>query len=223
MTTFLETDWECETTDGAAFDCPHCGRPRDATRHEVRPRLLVFGRSAMGLGSPATYVTCRECGHSWEERATQLEAAGVRPPTSEDARALWAVVAAVVFSDLSVRPTEKRMVARVIRRYTDQSLDEQGVDRLLRTARSRWGDPLDRLRKLAGVLDPRAKQRIVGAAYLVCTADREIHPQESRLLVRIGDALEMSPRAVRAAIEDAKGTAPPPPRPRFEVGPPTVR
>jgi uncharacterized tellurite resistance protein B-like protein len=220
MSAFLETVWECETTETETFHCPRCDCPRDATRHSVRARLLVFGRSTVAIGSPSPYLTCSGCGRSWEARTPGLDGDVDRRPTSEDERALWAVVAAVVFSDLSVQATEKRMVAQVIRRYTAESLDELGVDRLLRTARSRWGDPLVRLRKLACVLDPRAKRRIVGAAYLVCTADREIHPQESRLLVRIGEALEMSPRAVRAAIDEAKANVVPRPHPRFRVAPP---
>ncbi len=156
------------------------------------------------FGSPATYLTCGDCGRSWA--AAELDVPG--GAASEDERALRAVVAAVVFSDLSIRPTERRMVGRVVERYTGESLDEAGVENLLRTARARWGDPLARLGRLAAVLHPRAKRQIVGAAYLVCTADREMHPEESRLLVRIGEALDMAPREVRAAIEEAKGGAP---------------
>lgn len=216
MSAFLETLWDCEPPTAGEFDCPHCHARRSATRRVVRARLAVFGRAAPLPGGTMTYHTCHVCGHSWDGPSTDAGAGEEGPvgrPFSEDERALAAVVAAVVFSDLTVRQTEKRMVRWVMHRYTGETLGEAGVDRLLRTARTRWGDPLARLRRLACVLDASMKRRIVAAAYLVCAADREMHPEESRLLVRIGEALDMSPRAVRSAIEEAKTVEVPAPEP----------
>ncbi|MEJ2503671.1 MAG: TerB family tellurite resistance protein [Gemmatimonadota bacterium] len=75
---------------------------------------------------------------------------------------------------------------------------------MLQRARRRWGDPVARLEKLADVVPASVRRRIVIGAYRVCSADGELHREESRLLDRVGEALNLSPQEVRMALREAK-------------------
>lgn len=136
-----------------------------------------------------------------------MERDAATTPRSEDERAILGIVAAVIFSDSRIRATEKRAARDVIRRYAGLELRASELESLLRGARRRWGEPVDRLQRLSTLLDDASKRRIVEAAYLVSTADRELHSQESRLIDRIGEALDLPPREVTRAIQRARHTA----------------
>jgi uncharacterized tellurite resistance protein B-like protein len=219
MTAIFDTVWTCQSLGEEPFDCPHCGEERDAARAVSRPYLALFGRPLLSLRGEAEYWTCQHCGRTYDRRHLEPGAAAGPDPgsefpvrgvagelvtASEDDRAIWYVVAAAVFSDSSIRSAEKRVARNVIRRYTGELLDEQGVNGLLRIARRQWGDPVANLERLGCVLSRAAKARIVAATYEVCTADREVHPEESRLLMRIADALGVGPREVRDFIRAAR-------------------
>lgn len=207
MTGIMGSHWRCESTADETFFCPHCSRERTGDVRKLVRWLSLFDRSVLFLGDAGHYITCRVCRRTYDRSEVGAGTGGERNPgpMAEDERAILSVVAAVIYSDSSIRSVEKRAARAVIRRYTGRDLDAGAVTQLVRTSRERWGDPVDGLRRLACLLDESAKRRIVAAAYLVSEADREIHPEESRLLMRIGDALELAPRVVRDAMKEARG------------------
>ncbi len=198
----LGTTWLHRPLDSGRFRCPRCDQERDCQRTELERQLVLAGRPVFRLGPIEGFRTCRTCRHAFPDGAAPSPGTGF-PTLSEDERALLAVLAAVVFSDSAVRSAEKRGVARVVRLFIPHS-EAFDVNELLRDARRRWGDPIDRLRRLRGLVDEDRRSRIVEAAYLVCTADGDLHPQESRLLERVGAALDLAPRTVRSALRDAR-------------------
>lgn len=201
MAGIFETRWICEPIPSDRLHCPHCQQPRDVRRVILHPWLAVLGHELARIGRPREFSACQGCGRVY--RVYSADDTVDRDPMSEDERALFAVIAAVIFSDSRVRRTEKHVAREVIRRYTGAIIEPADMDALLRSARTRWGDPIGRLRRLACVLDDAVKLRIIEAAYLVSTADRELHTQESHLLNRIGEALDIPPRDIRRAIQDA--------------------
>lgn len=205
MTSVFGDQWARELAGHRGWCCPRCGDERVVEEWKLRRSLTLFDRKLLSLKDPRRYLNCEECGRTY--LSTVVEPAEERPnrPLSEDERVILAVVAKVIFSDSSVRAVEKRVALRVIQRYTGRELDAPGLDRVLKTARLRWRDPLPRLRRLACLLDGAAKRRIIAAAYLVSGADRQIHREESRLLMQMGEALDLAPREIRAAMQEATG------------------
>jgi tellurite resistance protein len=205
----LGTTWTTRPGGDGRFHCPRCHGERDFTRTELRHRLVVLGRTWLPLGPARPFLTCADCGHAFpaDDLPTPASAADPQPVLSEDERALLSILAAVVFSDSAVRSAEKRGVAAVVRHYLPEAAGLD-VNDLLRSARRRWGDPIDRLQRLRGLVDEDRRRRIVEAAYLVCTADGELHSEESRLLDRVGAALDLSPRLVRRAVSEARQQSP---------------
>lgn len=202
----LGTVWRCEAAGTGRFRCPHCGEERGFRRTTMHRRVTVMGRPLIRLGAVEEYVTCDRCGHAY----TADRADGPPPDPieddgmAEDQYALLAIVAAVIFSDSTVRTAEKEAASHVIRRFTGRQVEPADVDDLLRRARKRWGDPMARLARLPCLVPEPVRHQIVEAAYHVCTADAELHHRESLFLNRIGEALELGPRAVRRAIAAAK-------------------
>lgn len=204
----LGTTWTCERTGTGSFRCPHCARDHALTRTRLQRWLAVLGRPVTRLGIAVEYVTCERCGHVYPASRTARAPAGLaaQPSTvlAEDERALLSVVSAMILSDSVVRETEKEACREVIRRYTGRQIPSADVDDLLRSARARWGDPVARLARLRCLVPEAVKRRIVEGAYHICAADGELHREESRLLHRIGEALDLGPRDVRRALGDAK-------------------
>lgn len=198
--------WSGEGVGHGRFRCPHCGEDRGADRTRLQRHLTVVGRPVLRLGRPSEYVTCEACGRAYPTGLADAESGSWAPASavSEDERCLLAIVSAVVLSDSVVRPVEKAACREVFRRYTGRRLAPEEVDELLRTSRGRWGDPVARLGRLRYLVPEVVRHRILEAAYHVCTADGELHREESILLARIGEALDLGPREVRRALEEAK-------------------
>ena len=231
MPALIGSHWTAEPLEPVPFDCPHCGDATRGVAWRQRRWVAVLARPLMSLGPGARYIRCERCGRTYDELLLRAQPpASAAPPAnhtdvgvghaergadrgadrggdqvmSEDERAILSVVAAVIFSDSAIRRSEKMAARTVIRRFTRRELDAAGLNALLRTARQRWGDPLGLLRRLAGLLDEAAKRRIVAAAYLVSASDRELHPEETRLLMRMGEALKMTPSSVMRAMREAR-------------------
>ena len=198
----LGTAWTARPRRPSAFSCPGCGRDGEARRTALQRYVAVLDRRVAKLGASETYVTCRHCGRAYCEDALD----GIRNGggLSADEAALAGLVAAVVFSDSVVRKAEKEAARRVISAYTGREYPPTEFNEMLQRARRRWGDPVARLEKLAGVVPESTRRRMLIGAYRVCAADGELHREESRLLDRVGDALDLSPRDVRAALRQAK-------------------
>lgn len=193
----IGTSWRFEPAGGRSFACPRCEGERPAVGTRLRRRLTILGHEVAPLGREREFLTCEACGHAFA--ADPLH----RPDLAEDELALLSLVAGVVFSDSVVRRSEKEVSRAVIRRYLGHRPPE-AIDEMLRYARGRWGDPVARLTRLRGLVPTSTRRRLIEAAYLVCTADGELHRQESRLLDRIGEALDLSPREIRHAVAAAR-------------------
>lgn len=222
MAELIASRWICAASGRQSFHCPFCGTLRDGEVRTLSRWLAVLDLPVLLVRRVGPFLSCEACRRTYRLNA-ELER--FEPPgaghggttgapgdggsgrvLSLDERAILSVVGAVIFSDSSVRPAEKRAARAVIFRYTGRDLDAAALALLLRTSRERWGDPVRRLRRLACLLDESAKRRIVSAAYLISGADQELHPEEGRLLMRIGEALELPPRVVRAAMAEAGET-----------------
>lgn len=163
-----------------------------------------MGRPVVRLGRAQSYATCDECGHAFRAAIAADSRAQPEAVLAEDEQALLGIISAVVLSDSAVRPSEKEACREVFRGYTGRRLASEAVDDLLRSSRTRWGDPVDGLARIRCLVPERIKHRIVEAAYHICTADGEMHREESVLLSRVGEALDLGPRQVREAIDRAK-------------------
>lgn len=199
----LATAWSWAADGQGRFRCPHCGDERACRRTLLQRRLVVLERAVASLGRPERFLTCQECGHAYS--TSRLGAGDPRDLLAEDELGLLAIVSAMILSDSAIRGGEKAMARDVILCYTGRRLDADRLEKLLRRARPRWGDPVDRLARLPGLVREQIRRAIVAAAYRVCTADGELHPEESRLLVRMGEALDLGPREIRHALREAKG------------------
>lgn len=220
MEELIASRWVCAASGRQSFHCPFCGGLREGEVRTLSRWLAVLGLPVLLLGRVGPFLFCPSCRRTYRRTAEleRIERPGVSGTSgapggagsgrvlSLDERAILSVVGAVIFSDSSVRPVEKRAARAVIFRYTGRDLDAAALALLLRTSRERWGDPVRRLRRVACLLDESAKRRIVSAAYLISGSDRELHPEEGRLLMRIGEALELPPRAMRAAMAEARET-----------------
>ena len=198
----IGTTWTVTRRRPVAFSCPGCGREGEAQRTALQCHVAILDRRIARLGSPETYATCPHCGRAFCLDAMDGGRAG--PDLSADEAALAGLVAAVVYSDSVVRNTEKEAARRVINAYTGRDYPPVEFNEMLQRARRRWGDPVARLEKLAGVISEPTRRRILVGAYRVCAADGELHREESKLLDRVGDALDLSPRDVRATLRQAK-------------------
>lgn len=203
----LGTVWICERLGHGRLRCPHCMEERELERTSLHRRLTFLGRPLFRMGGTREYVTCTQCGHAFSVEAAMGPEADLDGVVSEDTDALLALAAGVIFSDSSVREAEKEAAREIIRRYTGRALPGTGVDDLLRRSRQRWGDPVARLARLRCMLPEPVRHRFVRAAYHICTADGELHPEESRFLSRVGEALDLGPREVHRSISDAKREA----------------
>lgn len=200
----LGTTWTCERIGTGRFQCPHCGRDRTVTLTRLHRWLAVLGRPVTRLGGAVDYRTCDGCGHVYPSVGATDPKAESGDVLAEDERAFLGVVSAMMLSDSVVRESEKEACREVVRRYTGRPIPSPEVDELLRSARARWGDPVERLARLRCLVPSAVKRRIVEAAYHVCTADGELHREEGRLLHRIGEVLDLGPREVRRALGAAK-------------------
>jgi uncharacterized tellurite resistance protein B-like protein len=198
----LGTAWASMPAGAGRFDCPRCGEERDYVGTALQRFLTVFRRPVLKLGGADEYVTCQLCGHAYP--ASVLSSPPEEDRLAEDELAFLSVVAAMIFSDSVIRRSEKSVAREIIRRYTGRAMDGEEMDRLLERARLRWGDPIERLSRLRWLVPREMRRRIVAAAYHICTADGELHREESRLLDRIGDALDLPPRQLRQALTEAK-------------------
>jgi uncharacterized tellurite resistance protein B-like protein len=198
----IGTAWTARPRQPADFSCPGCGKDGEARRTVLQCHVTVLDRPVARLGSPETYITCRHCGRAY--CTDSLNGGRGSTGLSADEAALAGLVAAVVFSDSVVRKVEKEMARQVISEYTGRDYPPMEANEMLQRARRRWGDPVARLEKLAGVISESTRRRMLIGAYRVCAADGELHREESRLLDRVGDALDLSPRDVRVALRQAK-------------------
>ena len=203
MASILQSQWRYRPVGGGTFHCPRCDHERDYTGTEVRPYLTLFGKPLFPTRGEQTLVACDECGAIYDVVITTMEPADARDVPSEDELALEAVLAGVVFSDSAIRPVEKQVASDAVRHYTHRRAIGGG-ERLAVKDRDPT-DPFRRIARLAGILDDASRRRFVAAAYRVCAADRELHPQEATLLMQLGDALNLEPRQVRDAMKEGMG------------------
>lgn len=200
MAPLLQSQWRFRPVGGGTFHCPRCDRERDYTGTEVRPYLAVFGKPLFATRGEQTLVACDECGAIYDVGITTMDPAEARAVRSEDELALEAVLAGVVFSDSAIRPVEKQVARDAVRHYTHRP--EIGEGQRLTVKRRDPAEPFQRIARLAGILDEASRRRFVAAAYRVCAADRELHSQEARLLMQLGDVLNLEPRQVREAMKE---------------------
>jgi len=185
--------------------CPRCRVDRDFVRATTRRHLLFAGRPVLPMGTGRDYMECGRCGRTYEAdmlESTTSSKAG--PARSVDERAILALVAAAIMADSRVRDREKEVARSVLRRHTGRELAGEDFLRLLREVRREIPNPIRYLARLAPVLTESAKTRILEAAYEIASADRELHPAETRLIVNVGEALEVSPMLVRQAMETVR-------------------
>lgn len=211
----IGTLWRRHAGGTGHFHCPRCGEERACARNTLQGYFALLGHPVLRLGHPRVFVTCGECGHSFSsavadagrpDAAADAAAAGAGAVATlaEDERALVAIIAAVILSDSVVRESEKKAAHAAMRRFTGTAITVEEVDELLARARAERGDLMARLERVSGLVPPRVRRGIVESVYHVCTADGDLHPQESRLLDRIGEALDLGPQEVRKAIVDAR-------------------
>ncbi|MBW3553009.1 MAG: TerB family tellurite resistance protein [Gemmatimonadetes bacterium] len=203
MAPLLQSQWRFRPVGGGTFHCPRCDRERDYTGTGVRTYLALFGRPLFPTRAEQTLVACDECGAIYDVEITTMDPAAARDVRSEDELALEAVLAGVVFSDSAVRPVEKRVARDAVRHYTHRP--ETGGGERLTVKRRNPADPFERIARLAGILDESSRRRFVAAAYRVCGADRELHSQEARLLMQLGEVLNLGPREIREAMREGMG------------------
>lgn len=185
--------------------CPRCRVSRSFTLTDVRLNLITAGRPFLPLSAAHTFAECAHCGRTFENQQF------VRARTSEEAivlsaddRAIHALVAAAIMADSRVRPREKQVARDVIKRHTGRELSTGELERELQRIRREIPDPVRFLRDLAPVLSEGAKTRILEAAYEMASADQELHPAETRLIVAAGEALQVSPMTVREAMRTVR-------------------
>lgn len=205
MTALLGTIWRFTTVGGGTFHCPRCDAGRDYTGTRARPFLSFFDRAVVPLSGERTLIACDACGAVYDASVTTMDPAAARVLRSEDQLALEAVLAAMVVSDSTIREVEKVAVQQAVRHHTGRRpTDVAGAVQRLDTTRRRAVDPFERIERIAGALDERTRRRILAAAYRVGAADREMHPQEARLLIRLGEVLDLHPRQVREAMKEGR-------------------
>lgn len=206
MASILGTRWRFRAVGGGTFHCPRCDRERDYTSTHARPFLAIFDQSLLPIAGDRTLIACDACGAVYDASVTMLDPSAAREVRSEDELALEAILAATVFSDSTIREVEKEATHRAVRTYARRPVTPESTPERLDTLRRRGGlPPFERLERISGALTDGTKRRILAAAYSVSAADREMHSQEARLLMRLGEALDLHPRQVRQAMKDGVG------------------
>lgn len=205
MAAILGTRWHARAIGGGTFHCPRCDHERDYTGTALRPVLTAFGAALFPVGAEQTLVACDGCSAVYDVSITTMDPERARAVRAEDELALEAVLGAVMFSDSRLRPVEREAAEEAVRHYAHRGKAEP-EDALTGgwKARRRAADSFDRVARLCPVLSVAARRRILAAAYRVCAADRELHPQEARLIMRLGETLELHPRQVREAMKEGR-------------------
>lgn len=206
MPPLLGTTWRHRPLGGGSFHCPRCDRERDYTATGVRRHVAVVGRPVVPVGEEQRLLSCDGCGAVYDVGITTLEPSAARDVRSEDELALEALLTAAVFSDSTVRLVEKGAARQAVRHYARRGAASIGEP--AEPEEGGWGrrrpDAMECLARLRGVLGEGARRRMLAAVYRVCAADRELHPEEARFLMRLGDALDLQPRAVREAMREGR-------------------
>jgi tellurite resistance protein len=188
------------TKESGTFHCPECGGESDYCRKRVRRFFTLYFIPVIPLDLHGEYVECRGCRGTYRCEVLDRDPAKEGAVAAEFHRAIKQVMVDMLLADGVVDDDEVAVVRKVYEKLAGTPLSEADVRAEIARSQAEQRDCIEGIEDMVHLLNDKGKTLVVQAAMLIAKADGEFHEDEKRLVVEIGQALEMPSSRLKAVI-----------------------
>ena len=180
----------------ADFHCPSCNGKRYQLVTVRRFFIPIIPLDKLG-----EYVECQTCNSTYNERVLDWDPEGEAKAFQRNfSIAAKRVMMRMALVDGKVDEAEIDRITESFQAMSDEPIDKGDIRAELEAAKSDDRPIEDHVRDLVGQLDDKGKERFLTAAVQVAMADNEFDSSEFNLVVRIGEALDMTKAHINGII-----------------------
>lgn len=191
------------TKASGRFYCPQCGAGSPYHRKQVRRHFTLYFIPIIPLDERSEYVECATCQGTYHLGVLKFD------PESEE-RALRAafhevtlvILIKMMHADGELASEEIELASEVYAKLTRRPPDPDLVRRRANALQADTQSVRQYLAAVRGRLNDHGKEQVLRAAVAVAAADGSVAATESRLLLEIGEALEMTRAHVRGVLQE---------------------
>jgi uncharacterized tellurite resistance protein B-like protein len=192
------------TKGRGSFFCPQCSGERQYKHQHVRRFFTLFFIPLIPLDELGNYVECQACTGTYKPEVLSFD------PTAERRRidaefhgAIKVVMIHMLLADGEVEDAEIEAIGRVIAQLSGKEPDMALLREQVGSSAVARRNPVDVAHEVAGTLNVAGKEMVIRAAITVALADGVLAPKESKLLMELAGALELSGAHVKGLLMEA--------------------
>jgi uncharacterized tellurite resistance protein B-like protein len=192
------------TRDTGTFYCPGCGTNCTYRYRTRRPFLTLYFIPTIPVGAAEPFVQCDRCRASWDvgvlEMTRESHESSQREQFREDA--LRATVL-ITTADGTISEAEIAAIHQVSEHLLQRSIDREELGALCASARRLGIPPVNFIRTVKANWNQEQRTTIVKAAFLACSAEGDLNPEQLQILGQLKEMFDMTDREYEMAIEEA--------------------
>tara|TARA_R110002096_G_scaffold169222_1_gene340751 strand:+ start:17552 stop:18214 length:663 start_codon:yes stop_codon:yes gene_type:complete len=191
------------TPQRGEFHCPQCGDTRAYNWKRVRRFFTLYFIPVIPLDQLGEYIECPSCQGTFDTRVLEYD------PSHEaiQIQALFhasikQVMIGMLLADGVIDDSEVAMVLQIYNELTGSELPELELREEITQIQAQQIDCLELAKHLAPTLNDNGKEITMKAAYRIAAADGTVDPSEISLLMKIGQALQLSATHVKGIMSE---------------------
>ena len=191
------------TPQRGEFYCPQCGDTRQYNWKRVRRFFTLYFIPVIPMDKLGEYIECPSCQGTFDTRVLEYD------PSHEAIQiealfhvAIKQVMIGMLLADGVIDDSEVAMVQQIYKELTDTELPEQELREEIAEIQTQEIDCLELATHLAPTLNDNGKEITMKAGYRIAAADGHVDPTEIDLLMKIGDALQLSATHIKGILAE---------------------
>ncbi|MFK8111177.1 MAG: TerB family tellurite resistance protein [Rubripirellula sp.] len=192
------------TRDRGNFYCPNCAVTQGYRLRARRPWLTVYFIPTVPVSGAEIFVQCDHCKSTWDVTVLEMDKQSHEIALEEQFRdeAVRSAVL-VVLADDEISENEITALKRIATRTLGREVDREELGRLCSIAQQNRIEATNYVLTVSRRWDPAQRSHALQAMFLAATADGPMAEQQTAILARMRDLLEMTDLEYETAIEEA--------------------
>jgi uncharacterized tellurite resistance protein B-like protein len=192
------------TRDRGNFYCPTCAVPQSYRLRARRPWLTVYFIPAIPIGAVQLFVQCDICRSVWDTSVLEMNRRSHEIALEEQFRdeAIRSAVL-VVLADGTISDPEIRALQLVAERILEHAVNREELGRLCSIAQQNKITAVNYVLTVSKRWSVEQRAKALQAMFLCATADGPMTKQQSGILAKMREILELTDREYELVIEDA--------------------
>lgn len=185
------------------FNCPQCEADRGYRHRKVTQFFTLYFIPLIPLGNRGEYVECNHCKGTFVTRVLDNTAAADKKEfMAMYEQAMRHVMVKIMLADGIIDNNEKVMVLSIINKYGHNDMSSFQLDDYIKEVQADASDISTYLKHVGPSLNAHGKEMIIKCALDVAYSDGHFDDSERKLIVEMGNIMEMSSAHVKGIMAE---------------------